>query len=184
VYYDFFDGCVGAGVVRRMDVALTSSLDLKRWTRGFRVPAVHLWQDASGTWLEFEGARQDSHGGTIGSLVSGLVRSRGPYELVSSRTLAGRDGAVHAYPDPEVERWDCAKITPEESTLSAWDLAGDLLEEGWRLEVNGELFDSREGRKLIELGVGELDVVEVRNDDKIRHVELTGDLARVFDGLF
>jgi len=58
VYYDFFDGGIGAGIPRRMDAVLTTSCDLKRWTRRFEVPAVHLWQDASGTWLEFEGTAE------------------------------------------------------------------------------------------------------------------------------
>ncbi|HTX44526.1 MAG TPA: hypothetical protein VMC61_07315, partial [Methanocella sp.] len=94
VYYDFFDGRIGSGVVRRMDAALTTSCDLKRWTRGFQVPAIHLWQDASGTWLEFEGASPDIRGNDIGRLVSRFIGARGPYECASAQALIDREGAL------------------------------------------------------------------------------------------
>ncbi len=181
VYYDFFDGRIGAGVVRRMDAALTTSYDLKRWTRGFQVPAVHLWQDASGTWLEFEGGPQDVKSNDIGRLVSRFIGNRGPYERVSSQALIDREGAIHAF--PAVEKWEGKKLVIEESTFSAWDHAGDLLKGGERIALDDEMIDSSEERRLIELGVAELDVVEIKSD-KTRRVELTGDLARVFDGLF
>ncbi len=182
VYYDFFDGRIGAGVVRRMDAALTASCDLRRWTRGFQVPAIHLWQEAPGTWLELEGRRHEVKGNSVGGLVSGFVAARGPYECASSRVLVDREGAVHAY--PAVEKWEPEKLVPEESTFSAWDRAGDLLKGGWRLRLDDEAVDSGEDRRLIEAGVAELDVVELERAGEHRYVELTGDLARVFDGLF
>ncbi|HTX43665.1 MAG TPA: hypothetical protein VMC61_02965, partial [Methanocella sp.] len=72
----------------------------------------------------------------------------------------------------------------EESAFSAWDRAGDMLKNGWHLTLDDEVIEGSEDRRLIELGVAELDVVELHSKDKIRYVELTGDLARVFDGLF
>jgi len=165
-----------------MDVALTASCDLKRWTRRFQVPAVHLWQDVSGTWLEFEGVQLDLRGNTIGSLVSGFIGARGPYECTSSQTLVDREGTLHAF--PAVEKWDCKKLVPEESTFSAWDRAGDLLKNGWHLALDDGIIGDSEDRRLIELGVAELDVVTLECPGKQRYVELTGDLARVFDGLF
>jgi hypothetical protein len=182
VYYDFFDGRIGAGIVRRMDVALTTSCDLKRWTRGFEVPAVHLWQDASGTWLELEGRQLESRANSVGSLVSGFVCARGPYECASTQVLIDREGIVHAF--PAVEKWERKKLVLEESTFSAWDRAGDVLKSGERLVLDDEAILSNEDRRLIELGVAELDVAKMQSGDKIRYVELTGDLARVFDGLF
>ncbi len=182
VYYDFFDGRIGAGIVRRMDVALTTSCDLKRWTRSFQVPAIHLWQDASGTWLEFEGAQPDVQGNAIGGLVSGFIEARGPYGCASSQALVDREGMMHAF--PAVEKWECKRLVPEESTFSAWDRAGDLLKNGEWLMLDDGVVEPSEDRRLIELGVPELDVVDIQSSDKMRHVELTGDLARVFDGLF
>ncbi len=182
VYYDFFDGRIGAGIVRRMDVALTTSCDLKRWTRSFQVPAIHLWQDASGTWLEFEGAQPDMRGNAIGGLVSGFIEARGPYGCASSQALVDREGMVHAF--PAVEKWECKRLVPEESTFSAWDRAGDLLKNGEWLMLDDGVVEPSEDRRLIELGVPELDMVDIQSSDKMRHVELTGDLARVFDGLF
>ncbi len=182
VYYDFFDGRIGAGIVRRMDAALTTSCDLKCWTRRFQVPAVHLWQDASGTWLELEGARPEIRGNSIGSLVSGFIVARGPFDCASSRALVDLDGTIHAY--PAVETWDCTKLLPDESTFSAWDRAGDVLKKGELFLIDDVTVGPSEDRRLIELGVPELDVVSIQSSDKIRNVELTGDLARVFDGLF
>jgi hypothetical protein len=183
VYYDFFDGKIGAGVVRRMDVALTTSCDLKRWTRSFRVPAVHLWQDASGTWLEFEGVDICLEKGSIGGLLAQFASvARTRYVPASSRALLDKEGELHAF--PSVEKWECKKLVPEESTFSAWDRAGDLLKNGWHLALDDGTVDGNEDRRLIELGVPELDVVDIQSDGKTRHVELTGDLARVFDELF
>jgi hypothetical protein len=189
VYYDFFDGRIGAGIVRRMDVALTTSCDLKRWTRGFRIPAVHLWQDASGTWLEFEGADTILEKGSasigIGGLLSRFVTLARTLRYVqsSSRALLDKAGDLHAF--PAAEKWECKKLALEESTFSAWDRAGDLLKKSERLLLSDDdVVGPGEDRRLIELCVPELDVVDIESGDKTRHVELTGDLARVFDGLF
>jgi len=182
VYYDFFDGRIGAGVVRRMDVALTTSCDLKRWTRSFQVPAVHLWQDASGTWLEFEGVDMCLEKGSIGGLLAQFSVARARYVHSSSRALLDKEGELHAF--PSVEKWECKKLAPEESTFSAWDCAGDMLKNGESLMLDEVVVARDEDRRLIELGVPELDVVDIQSNGMTRHVELTGDLARVFDGLF
>jgi hypothetical protein len=96
--------------------------------------------------------------------------------------LIDREGIVHAF--PAVEKWERKKLVLEESTFSAWDRAGDVLKSGERLVLDDEAILSNEDRRLIELGVAELDVAKMQSGDKIRYVELTGDLARVFDGLF
>jgi hypothetical protein len=183
VYYDFFDGKIGAGVVRRMDAALTTSCDLKKWTRGFRVPAVHLWQDASGTWLEFEGLRPEVDKNAIGALLSGFIKkSGGRYKCNSSQALLDRDGAIHDF--PAVEQWEGEKLTPQESGFSAWDRVSDLLKDGGWLALDDGVLDKSENRRLLEIGIPELDVVLLERSGEKKYVELTGDLARVFDGLF
>jgi hypothetical protein len=182
VYYDFFDGGIGAGIPRRMDAVLTTSCDLKRWTRHFEVPAVHLWQDASGTWLEFEGTDRRPEKGSIGDMLGGFISSRGRYAPESSQVLLDKEGELNAF--PAIEKWETAKIAPGESTFSAWDRACDLLKGGERLLRNDGAIESGEERRLIELGVPELDVVVIERRGKQKYVELTGDLARVFDGLF
>jgi hypothetical protein len=183
VYYDFFDGKIGAGVVRRMDAALTTSCDLKKWTRGFRVPALHLWQDASGTWLEFEGVRPEVEKNAIGDLLTGFIKkSGGRYKCASSQALLDRDGAIHDF--PAVEQWEGKKLIPEESGFSAWDRASDVLADGGWLVLEDGVLDKSEERRLLEIGIPELDVVLMERFGVKKYVELTGDLARVFDGLF
>jgi hypothetical protein len=183
VYYDFFDGGIGAGIPRRMDAVLTTSCDLKRWTRKFQVPAAHLWQDASGTWIEFEGVDLRPAKGSIGSLLGEFISSVGKrYVPASSQALLDKDAELHAF--PAVERWDAEKILPLESTFSAWDRASDLLKNGASLMMDDGVIDGKEERRLIELGVPELDVVMLECLGENKYVELTGDLARVFDGLF
>jgi hypothetical protein len=182
VYYDFFDGRIGAGTVRRMDVALTTSCDLKRWTRSFQVPAIHLWQDASGTWLEFEGVDMCLEKGSIGSLLAQFAVAHARYVPASSQALLDKEGELHAF--PSVEKWECMRLVPEESTFSAWDRAGDLLKNCRHLELDDGIIDASEDRRLIELGVPELDVITLECAGEHKYVELTGDLARVFDGLF
>lgn len=183
VYYDFFDGGIGAGIPRRMDVVLTTSCDLKRWTRHFQVPATHLWQDASGTWLEFEGVDLSPEKRTVGGLLGEFMASaRKRYVPASFQALLDKDGALHAF--PAVEKWESDKISPDESTFSAWDRACDLLKKGEKLAIGESVVDHSEERRLIELGVPELDVVAIERSGKEKYVELTGDLARVFDGLF
>ena len=182
VYYDFFDGGIGAGVPRRMDMVLTTSCDLKTWTRRFQVPAMHLWQDASGTWMEFEGTAVKPENGSIGSLLGAFVADKKRYVRTSSQVLLDKEGKLHAF--PAVEKWDSKKIVPEESTFSAWDRACDLLKDDERLLWKEDPIDAGEERRLIELGVPELDVIAIERSGKQKFVELTGDLARVFDGLF
>jgi len=190
VYYDFFDGRIGAGIVRRMDVALTTSCDLKKWTRGFQVPAIHIWQDASGTWMEFEGRQLDiklpkkSDKDVVSGLLSGFINSpHGQYKCISSRALASKDGVVSSF--PSVEKWDNAhKPMLEESTFSAWDHASDILKKGESINLDESTIDYDEDRRLIELGVPELDILKIETSGQTRYVELTCDLARVFDGLF
>lgn len=183
VYYDFFDGGIGAGILRRMDAALTTSCDLKRWTRQCQVPAVHMWQDVSGTWLEFEGVDMRPEQGSIGGLLSEFaVVARTRYVPASSQALLDKEGELHAF--PAVEKWDVEKLAIEESTFSAWDRASDLLKNGEWLMMDDGVIDQKEDRRLIELGVPELDVVTLECFGENKHVELTGDLARVFDGLF
>ena len=183
VYYDFFDGGIGAGIPRRMDAVLTTSCDLKPWTRRFQIPAMHLWQDASGTWMEFEGVAVKPDNGTIGSLLGEFIAGhKKRYVRASSQMLLDKESKLHAF--PAVEKWDDGKVSPEESTFSAWDRACDLLKDGERLLMRDDAIDSGEERRLIELGVPELDVAIIERSGKQRYVELTGDLARVFDGLF
>lgn len=190
VYYDFFDGRIGVGILRRMDVALTTSCDLKRWTRGMQVAAVHAWQDTSGTWLEFEGARFEARPperpekDVVSGLVAGFIKSSlGNYRCTASRVLVDRESAVHAFPSEE--KWEpCKKLVPEESTFSAWDRASDVLRKGESAVLGDGAISYDDDVRLIERGVPELDVLEVECNEKTRHVELTGDLARVFDGLF
>ena len=187
VYYDFFDGNIGAGIPRRMDVVLTTSCDLKKWTRDFKTPAINAWQDASGTWLEFEGCQPGMLSAgkeVLSGLVSNFITaSRGCYRPVSARALVDREGVVHAF--PSIEQWEAReKLIPEESTFSAWDRASDILKKGESLAMeNGDIGYDEEVR-LIEAGVPELDVIAIRSGEEIKYVELTGDLARVFDGLF
>ncbi|WP_174591465.1 hypothetical protein [Methanocella conradii] len=184
VYYDFFDGKIGGGIVRRMDVALTTSCDLKRWTRGFRVPSAHLSQDTSGTWIEFEGVHpSEVSKNPIGGLISGLINGRHEaYRCATSRALIDREGVAHAL--PSIEQWPDEKMAVEESTFSAWDRLGDLLKDGWRLTFDGRAIEGKDDTRLVELGIPELGVVVFERMEKRKCVELTGDLARVFDGLF
>ena len=185
VYYDFFDGHIGAGVVRRMDMVLTTSCDLKPWTRCFQVPAIHLWQDASGTWLEFEGSGTEvySEKKALPELIRGFIS--GPsksYACVASQALVDKEGVVHMF--PSVDKWEGCKLTIEESTFSAWDRASDLLKNAEYIVMDDGMIDCYEERRLIELGVPELDVLALECFGETKYVELTGDLARVFDGLF
>jgi hypothetical protein len=182
VYYDFFDGGIGAGIPRRMDVVLTTSCDLKRWTRRFRIPAVHLWQDASGTWMEFEGTDSAPKDGSVGGLLSGFITGKDRYVQSSSQALLDKDGALHLF--PSVEKWESEKLVPEESTFSSWDRAGDILKGCKWIVLEEGVADHNEERRLIELGVPELDVVLMECYGEKKCVELTGDLARVFDWLF
>jgi hypothetical protein len=187
VYYDFFDGRIGAGIVRRMDAIMCASYDLKRWARLFQVPAACVWHDASGTWLEFEGtspAKPDA-GGSMAGMVAGFVKScGGSYERSTIRALVDKDGGISLF--PSVNNWpEKEKLVPEESTYSAWDDVNELLEGGQWLSLESGVIESpMEDRKLIELGVPELDVLAVSKTGETRYIELTGDLARVFDGLF
>lgn len=187
VYYDFFDGRIGAGIVRRMDVVLTTSCELKRWTRDFKTPAIHAWQDASGTWLEFEGCQPEmlSAGkNAVSGLVSNFINaSRGYYRPASARALVDREGVVHVF--PSIEQWEAReKLVPEESTFSAWDRASDVLKKGESLVTENGAIGYDEDVRLIEVGVPELDVTPIEAGGETKYVELTGDLARVFDGLF
>jgi len=191
VYYDFFDGRIGAGIVRRMDVALTTSCDLKQWTRLFKLPAIHAWQDASGTWLEFEGVQPElgpqdmANKSTVAGLISGFINAaRGDYRCAASRALVDREGAVHAF--PAVEKWEARKkLVPGETTFSAWDRAGEVLKKGESAAIDENVtIDHDVDVRLIELGVPELDVLAVKTPKETKYVELTGDLPRVFDGLF
>ncbi len=185
VYYDFFDGRLAAGIVRRMDAVLATSVDLKLWTRNFHVPSAQVWQDAAGTWLGFEGAPPDMQAGTkaIDSLISDFIgMAHEKYRSASSLALIDKEGAVHA--SPAIEQWSGKKLIPEESTFSAWDHASDLLKNGEWLIMDEGVIDRTEDRRLIELGLPELDVVTMERLGQKKYVELTGDLARVFDGLF
>lgn len=191
VYYDFFDGRIGAGIVRRMDALLCASYDLKRWARLFQVPAATVWHDASGTWLEFEGAAPQAHeainpgSGAMVAVVGSFIKAcRGYYECQTTRALIDKAGVVQTF--PESGSWPIKnKLVPEESTYSAWDDVNDLLQGGHWLSLENDIIEPpMEGRKLIELGIPELDVLAVGSAEETRYVELTGDLARVFDGLF
>jgi len=184
VYYDFFEGRIGGGIVRRMDVALTASCDLKGWTRGLRVPSAHITQDASGTWIEFEGAHpSDVSRNPIGGLISGLIDQRHEaYRRATSRALIDKEGIAHAL--PSIDRWPDGEITVKESTFSAWDMLGDLIKDGWRVVSDRVADCCKEDTRLIEMGVPELDIIEMERQGERGYVELTGDLARVFDGLF
>jgi len=115
-------------------------------------------------------------------MLGAFITSRGPYAPESSQALLDKEGELHAF--PAVEKWETAKAEPGESTFSAWDRACDLLKGGERLLRNDDAIESGEERRLIELGVPELDVVTIERRGKQKYVELTGDLARVFDGLF
>jgi hypothetical protein len=187
VYYDFFDGRIGAGIVRRMDAMLCASYDLKRWSRLFQVPSACIWHDASGSWVEFEGAMpaMPCQDGAIMSLIAGFVQAcRGLYVRSTIRVLVNKEGEVQAFPDIGSWHGD-EKLVPEESTYSAWDGVNEVLEEGqWLSLENGIIEPPMEERKLIELGIPELDVLSVGDNGETRYIELTGDLARVFDGLF
>ena len=187
VYYDFFDGNIGAGIPRRMDIVLTTSCELKKWTRDFKTPAIHAWQDASGTWLEFEGYEPEMKSAgkdAISGLVSNFINaSRGCYKSASSRVLVDRESTVHAF--PSTEKWEAReRLIPEESTFSAWDRASDILKKGESLVTENGDIGYDEDVRLIEFGVPELDVIAVKSKGETKYVELTGDLARVFDGLF
>lgn len=182
VYYDFFDGGIGAGIPRRMDAVLTTSCDLRRWTRHFQVPAIHLLQDPRGTLLEFEGVAPRPEGSMGSMLGAFLADARHRYVPASFHVLLEKDGGLHAY--PSVEKWACRRLAPAESTLSAWDRASDLLKPGETLAIGEEVIDAADGRRLIEAGVPELDVVAIECRGREKYVELTGDLARAFDGLF
>jgi hypothetical protein len=190
VYYDFFDGKIGAGIVRRMDIVLTTSCDLRKWTRWFRIPAVHMWQDASGTWLDFEGQQLDinlpkkTDKDAVSGLLSGFMNmSRKPYKCVSSRALASKDGVVSSFPC--VEKWDEVYMPEvEESNFSAWDHSYELLNKGERIIMEDNTIEYEGFHRLIESGVPELDILAIEVIGGTKYVELTNDLARVFDGLF
>ena len=189
VYYDFFDGRIGAGIVRRMDAILCASYDLKRWTRLFQVPSACIWHDDSGSWAEFEGAMPvmpcQGEGGAMIGLVAGFVREcRGLYRHSTVRVQVNKLGEIHAF--PAAGSWHGSqKLLPEESTYSAWDDVNEVLAKGqWLSLENGIIEQPMEERKLIELGIPELDVLFVGCTGETRCIELTGDLARVFDGLF
>ena len=103
VYYDFFDGRIGAGIVRRMDAILCASYDLKRWSRLFQVPSACIWHDASGSWAEFEGATPalpcQGEGSAMTGLIAGFVRAcRGVYGYSTVRVLVNKQGEVQAFP--------------------------------------------------------------------------------------
>jgi hypothetical protein len=191
VYYDFFDGRIGAGIVRRMDVVLTTSCDLKQCTRRFKLPAIHAWQDASGTWLEFEGVRTEleppdmTNKNAVTGLISGFIEAaHGGYRSAASRALVDKEGAVHAF--PAIEKWKAVKkLVPGESTFSAWDRASDVLKKGESIAIDEDVtIDYDVDVRLIELGIPELDVLAEEKPKETKYVELTGDLSRVFDGLF
>ncbi len=184
VYYDFFEGRIGGGIVRRMDAVLTSSCDLKGWTRGLRVPSAHITQDSSGTWIELEGISPPGlPKNPIVGLISGLIDHRNDaYRCVTSRALIDREGTAHAF--PSIDHWQDGKITVEESTFSAWDRLGDLTKDGWKVVPDVMAACGTEDARLIEMGVPELDIIEMERQGERGRVELTGDLARVFDGLF
>ena len=188
VYYDFFDGRIGAGIVRRMDAVLCASYDLKRWSRLFQVPSASIWHDASGSWAEFEGATPalpcQGEGSAMTGLIAGFVRAcRGAYGYSTVRVLLDKQGEVQAFPAIG-ERHGTQKLIPVESTYSAWDDVNEVLEDGqWLSLENGIIEPPMEERKLIELGIPELDVLSIGSMGETRYIELTGDLARVFDGL-
>ena len=189
VYYDFFDDRIGAGIVRRMDAILCASYDLKRWSRLFQVPSACIWHDASGSWAEFEGnapvAPCPAEGGAMTGLIASFVGAcRGLYVRSTVRVLVSTSGEIQAF--PVAGSWHGNdKLVPEESTYSAWDGVNEVLERGqWLSLENGIIEPPMEERKLIELGIPELDVLSVGGQGETRYIELTGDLARVFDGLF
>lgn len=189
VYYDFFDSRIGAGIVRRMDSVLCASYDLKRWSRLFQIPSACIWHDASGSWAEFEGAAPatpcPAEGGAMAGLIASFVHGcRSLYICSTVRVLVNTQSEIQVF--PSAGGWHGnKKLVPEESTCSAWDDVNEVLESGqWLSLENGIIEPPMEARKLIELGIPELDVLAVGGPGETRYIELTGDLARVFDGLF
>ena len=72
-----------------------------------------------------------------------------------------------------------------ELTGSAWDRCCDLIGNTEQLEYGPWIFQTDERKRLIELGVPELAIVQKRHmDGTVELTELTGDLYKVFDGLF
>ncbi len=187
VYYDFFDGGIGGGIVRRMDYVLTSSLDLSRLTKSFLVPAIHLYQDGAGTWLRTEGYVPRPEISKIGDILQGFVQAnltfyREDPEGYACKIHIDLDGAVHMHPARDTWNKKPRKVT--ETTYSAWDRAGDILKPGEAIKYQDQLIGPEEERRLIELGIPELHTLSVKKGEgKYELRELTGDLARVLDGL-
>ena len=188
VYYDFFDGRIGAGIVRRMDAVMCATDELRPWARLFHVPFLGIRHEPGGIWLGFEGLipclpKKDES--TIAGLIAGFVETcRGPYATSTVKAFIDHTGEAAMYPGGECLKSD-KKIIPQESSFSAWDGVGELLKDREYIALENEMIDSlQEDRKLVELGVPELDVLAISGNGETKYVELTGDLTRVFDGLF
>lgn len=198
VYYDFFESpCkIGAGIVRRMDLVICtpSSHELADWAMLMEVPSICIKWDRDGVRLRYQGldarpAKPPGSSSQIGSTISGLLAG-----AIGSPTAAGHttdvfidmDGAAHIRPPEQCAR--AKQIVPEETCFSAWDDTGDVLKQDDVLELPGmnEKRSALDGHdvKLIELGVPELHILKIKSSGPTRYVELTGDLCRVFDGLF
>ncbi len=72
----------------------------------------------------------------------------------------------------------------EESNFSAWDHSYELLNQGERIMLEDNTIEYEGFHRLIESGVPELDILAIEVVGGTKYVELTNDLARVFDGLF
>jgi len=149
VYYDFFDGRIGAGIIRRMDCVITPS-NIDYVTEACKAYGIPL---------------------SVLKLQSGEVQYNDLNGIVIFRDN-----------DMYISRArDAIKQKPAVTTFSAWDRCGEVLAYGDSVTLNDTTFDYTDERRLIELGIPELDILTV--EPRSRHMELSGDVARVFDGL-
>ncbi|MCD1296276.1 hypothetical protein CUJ83_14835 [Methanocella sp. CWC-04] len=205
VYYDFFGSAdnIGAGIIRRMDfVIATSCGDWPAiWSRCFHVPFVSVAHDTEGSLLEFEGFGfiqcQPIGSNNISDTISGLIvpNIEAPshrYRIRAvTRVRIEKDGTAHITYDNYNGPVRLNPLIPEETGYSAWDDVGEILRHGEIMSI--DVFnmktimaegDEHNRLKMIEAGVPELHVIKLESPKKTRYVELTGDLVRVFDGIF
>jgi hypothetical protein len=167
------------------------------WCRFFHVPCVHVKYYANVIQLRFEGIvprdmdrYECGEEEAIADLLLSCLRKYGyKYEPGSVTEVEIEPMGVvsmHTGQSENIIRKE--PLVPIETNFSAWDDINDILAEGEAisLEIQGHnaIEHSEEGLKLVEIGVPELHIIKVTGKDASRYIELTGDLMRVFDGIF
>lgn len=202
VYYDFFEGqgSIGAGIIRRMNFLLGTSCarHTGEWAKAFRVPSAYMELAEDMITLEFEGASPGPEGYdhgpagcTISEILSRFIYSPGrKYIEETYRACIDRSGASRIV--PATFNGDIPpRIIPLETPYSTWDDIHEVLGDDETIvqDIPGNVEKLKVssipgGVKMIELGVPELHVLRAERDGSMRFLELTGDLSRVFDGIF